>query len=366
MKILRFAAVIVILLAATVQVSAYNISEDWRWKVSSFGKAAKRGDPIKVSWQILPDTLKNREYTSNNINAFLESKFKEKFVDMCRFMFGRISAVSGLDCVELVTPKNAKQKADIRIIGRDLNGMNACSDMPQKGGTLIQMSTVIGAKWDHGGWINVTMHEMAHSVGLAHDRIFESPSSKDPQLNASIVALCNGGGPQFDDIYALQRLYGDKYERNGGNDTLKTATDLGNITSASKSLGSDIADSLLVKPNTSDFIGIDGANDVDFFKFHLSSKSIVSLSVTPKGPSYEFILEGEKDRIKFDAIKQSDLFFEIYDSLGTRLFHVNRQGMGKAETLSIDLAAGDYFVKVAGSKDNNQMYRLDVSAMMIP
>ena len=39
-------------------------------------------------------------------------------------------------------------------------------------------------------------------------------------------------GPQLDDVLAIQRLYGDAYEKNGGNDTFSVATSLGPLSSA--------------------------------------------------------------------------------------------------------------------------------------
>ena len=362
------AALLAGLLAQTAW--TFNISEDWRWKVSSLGTAPARGTAIKVCWSVPPDgTLVNGGGTGiNSIHATLSAKFGAGYFDFFRYMAGRLGAVSGLEFVESADDGSTANGApgvygahgDIRIIGRDLGGGYAWCNMPSTTGScLLQVNTVIGAGWDYWGWVNVTMHELTHASGLAHQRVYVDASATDPDLNGTLMGICNSDGPQFDDVYALNRLYGDKLERNGGNDSLPTATDLGNVSAGAKALGLD-AGPLRLGNTASDFVSIDGSDDVDTFKFRLDEPGGLSVRVTPKGPIYDYAPEGGA-RISFNASAQNDLWFDLLDASGRQVAHVDSAGLGGAEVLASLVVAGDYYLRMGGKQDSAQFYRLDVA-----
>ena len=70
---------------------------------------------------------------------------------------------------------------------------------------------------------NVIMHEAMHGLGVSHI------VSNSSQFLIEPVVSFNPSfdGPQLDDILAIQRLYGDFFEKSGGNDTFAAATPMG-------------------------------------------------------------------------------------------------------------------------------------------
>ena len=157
---------------------------------------------------------------------------------------------------------------------------------------------------------------------------------------------------------ALHRLYGDKYERNGGNNTPATATDLGRIQGC-KSLGTDAA-TLLLGSTATEFLSVDGTNDVDCFHFSSGQPSALSVRVVPHGPDYDYCAEGDQ-RVKFNASRQSDLRFRLLNAKGSVLQQVNHTGIGQAENPGTPVPAGDYYLRLSGTEDRARMYRLDLS-----
>ncbi len=175
-------------------------------------------------------------------------------------------------------------------------------------------------------------------------------------------------GPQLDDIIAIQRLYGDAWEKNGGNDTYLTATDLGILSTGSLAIGTDAGDTV-VGADDIDFISIDDNVDVDFFSFTIDLPSRLNVTLTPQGPTYN---QGPQNGTQsaFDSSAQSDLRFDLYDTNGTTLLATASEfGLGVAESLE-DLTlmeAGTYFVRVSGMDvmgmlNAVQLYQLDLAA----
>ncbi len=60
---------------------------------------------------------------------------------------------------------------------------------------------------------NTLMHEIGHGLGLNH------PASSDSRFLMEGILDGTIDGPQLDDILGIHRLYGDRYEEFGGNDT---------------------------------------------------------------------------------------------------------------------------------------------------
>jgi len=177
-------------------------------------------------------------------------------------------------------------------------------------------------------------------------------------------------GPQFHDILAVQRGYGDALEKDGGNDTLATATALGAIasgTSAGKGfdtpdLGGDPAG---ISTEQTDFISIDDDSDTDFFQFSVDGPSTATIVLNPRGPSYGAVIQDDPQppTSEFNASEQSDLVLAIFDQNGILLSQVDANGVGGEETVGQLLLseAGDYFVRVTGKANAAQMYSLEVS-----
>jgi serralysin len=207
---------------------------------------------------------------------------------------------------------------------------------------------------------NVATHEVGHGIGFDH------VESNDGSFLMEPFASTTFDGPQFDDILAAQRLYGDALEKSGGNDTSGTATVLGTVAATTTvSRGTAASDSsTVVALSAMDFVSVDDEGDTDFYSFTLSQTSNVSLTLTPKGPTYnEGPQGGPSPQPTFNAKNQSDLTLTLFDTNGsTQLANANANGLGGAETITQNsLAAGTYFARITGATTNEiQMYQLDV------
>jgi hypothetical protein len=206
---------------------------------------------------------------------------------------------------------------------------------------------------------NLMIHETGHGVGLGHAD------------NTGVHAVMEGGlrtdiwGLQFDDIYALNRQYGDPFEQNGGNDAAGTATELGNLTLGSSiSRGRDAVDSV-VEQFDDDWIGIDGSRDADWFEFTTTTPGSVDVQMTPIGPSYASEQQGN-----FNAAAQSDLLLQLYavSPTLTLLQFENKTGLGGVEKIGARYLSepANFLVRVRGSQDLNQFYQLDISMNAAP
>ncbi|MFK7789271.1 MAG: PEP-CTERM sorting domain-containing protein, partial [Phycisphaeraceae bacterium] len=217
------------------------------------------------------------------------------------------------------------------------------------------------------GLRNVVMHEAGHGLGFSHFESSNSGGLMEPFISTSF------DGPQHDDILAAQRNYGDALEKNGGNDTVGTATSFGTFTGplTTISIGTDAEDgNTVIGGDEIDFVSIDGTSDTDVFAFSLVGgfDFDVMLSMDPKGPTYN---EGPQDgtQTSLNTKELTNLQLELLDSGGSVLFTANTAGLGLAELISETLAAGDYFARVStesGAVDKIQTCQLDITAELVP
>ncbi len=259
---------------------------------------------------------------------------------------------------------------DIRIGGENIDGTpgGALADNMFPDGGDMRIDTTRETNGSVGSYFstepglrNLVLHESGHGVGLGHAEF----------LNNSAHAVMEGGirtdiwGFQFDDVYALNRQYGDRNERGRGNDLPAYATTLGTInTGSSAAVGLDALDSV-VQQFDDDFVGVDGTNDTDWFRFTVAGESFANIKLTPAGPSYTTVKQGS-----FNAAAQSDLILQVYKASPslTLLQTVDETGLGAAEEVGAQYltTAGDYLVRVRGKQDVNQFYQLDVAVSGFP
>ena len=209
---------------------------------------------------------------------------------------------------------------------------------------------------------NIIMHEHGHGLGFSHVESSNSNHLMEPFLATTF------DGPQFDDILAAQRLYGDALEKSGGNDTAVKATGLGSIVHGSTVSRGTNADDTVVASTETDFISIDDNSDIDVFGFSVAPLSEVTLTLTPQGPAYNEGAQGGT-QTTFNTAALSNLNLELLASDGTTvLATAAATGAGFAEIIAgFDLlAGGGYFARITGLDDKVQMYRLDVSAAAVP
>ena len=147
---------------------------------------------------------------------------------------------------------------------------------------------------------NVVAHEHGHGIGMDHLTSTDSDQLMEPFINLGF------DGPQYFDILAAQRGYGDFNEKSNGqlgNDTFNLATALGPIASgATIEIGMDAANdpkSNAVDPLEDDFFSIDDTSDTDFYSVTFGSDGSVDIILDALG--FEFDVGGatfnSKERI---------------------------------------------------------------------
>ena len=210
---------------------------------------------------------------------------------------------------------------------------------------------------------NTLMHEIGHGVGIDHVESTPSQFLMNPFINTSF------DGPQFDDILAIQRGYGDVLEKGTGNNVSANSTDLGTISSGSTvSRGTSTPNTTAIIDGAAvDFVSIDDESDLDFFKFTVTTASAATLTLTPKGPTYTEAPQTNPPttQTSFNGAAQSDLTLQLIDTNGTTVLNTaNANGLGGSEVVTgPNLPAGTYFARVNGATTNKiQLYQLDVNA----
>jgi len=366
--------------------SAFDIVNRWS-STQIDGGGLERGDPVTLRWSMVPDGHQYDRSDNSQAIQFLDDGWdvtpRRRTLDFTNRpwwdvisnaydQYGRVSGVA-LEYVPDVTVEGVStgMVGDIRIGGENIDGTpgGALADNVFPDGGDMRLDTTRENDGSVGfyfssepGLRNLVIHETGHGVGLGHAEF----------VNNSAHAIMEGGlrtdiwGLQFDDVYALNRQYGDPQEQNGGNDTAQTATPLGDFgISGAVSLGLDATDTV-VEQFDDDWLGIDGRSDVDWFRFTTTDSTFANITLTPQGPTYETVIQGV-----FDASAQNNLILQLYagGEAETLIAAVNETGAGFAEVINAQLlpGGGEYFVRVQGGRDDfNQFYRLDVALSDAP
>lgn len=362
---------------------AYDIVNRWS-STQVDGGGLQRGDPVTLRWSVVPDGQSYSRSSNSQLIQYLDDGWNIPAAQRVPDFTGRswwkvmntayqqFARVSGINMV-YVAERNANgastgMTGDIRIGGENIDGTpgGALADntFPNDGDMRIDTTRESNGRptfWhtNEAALRNLMIHETGHGVGLGHAQ------------NTGVTAVMEGGlrtdiwGLQFDDVYALNRQYGDPLERNGANNTVGTATQLGNVTLGSSiSIGRDATDSV-VGEFDDDWVGIDGTTDSDWFKVTIASPGFARLKLTPIGPSYVSVQQGN-----FDAAAQNDLilqFMKLEPNL-TLLEGVNKTGLGGTETIGARYLStpGTYVMRVRGTQDLNQFYQLDFALDVAP
>ncbi|QDU55522.1 matrixin family metalloprotease [Aeoliella mucimassa] len=357
-------------LFAGSRLDAYDLGGRWT-RTQSDGNGIERGDPVTLLWSIVPDGSSydrsdNSDLvqfmdnlwnvpTESRINTFTERSWFAPIQDA----YDQYSYVSGISMVYVAEQdergRSTGQFGDMRIGGEafDTNpNVNVLADNTYPNGGDMRIDTTPGEQvTGYAAFRNLISHESGHGVGLGHTDPVGAESIMEGGLQTHFFGL------QFDDVYGVNRLYGDPREKSGGNDGSATATSLGQFEfSGAISLGTDAIDSV-VEQFDDDWLGIDGDTDQDWFTFNTLKPGLANISITPLGPSYHTSDQGD-----FDATQQSDLTLEIYGPGATLITTINSTGLGGSESAEgVSLSAfDDYYVRVVGDQDANQFYQLDV------
>ena len=203
---------------------------------------------------------------------------------------------------------------------------------------------------------NVLTHEIGHGLGLAHVCPTDGTKLMEPFINTGFQ------GVQFDDLYSLQRNYGDSFEKANAaldNDTFANANPV-TVTNAD--------------PFSFGPLSIDDDSDVDLYAFTVRAGDTVTATVSPSPNSY---LEGpQTDNCNdsssgtlFDSSIQQDLVLTLFDPSQNQIASSNAQPAGEDETLDDAVAGttGTYYLQVSGDSANRaQLYNLEIMVNTTP
>jgi hypothetical protein len=338
-----------------------------RWSNIASGATGAVGTGITLTWSIAPD---GTSLGSGNGETDLGSTFIAKMNSLygsqatwqpiVQSVFDSWSAVSGItykyepkdDGIVFSTSNRGilGTRGDIRIGSHPVDGtfsVLAYNWFPSFGDMIIDADDLTGSGFmtnknsNSLRLRNVLAHEHGHGLGLNH---------VDPINNTKLMeafASTSFDGPQFDDILAIQKNYGDFYEKGAANNSTSTAADRG-----------------ILAAGATDFVNnlsLSNTSDTDVFKFTIASTASPTFTLTPAGNPY---LQGPQGGATstFDPRSQMNLQFQLLDASGQVVNTVAGAGVGAAETLTLsNLAAGTYYIKVlpeSGATGNTQMYTL--------
>ena len=367
-----------------------------RWNSSAVdGPTAPLGNPITLTWSIVPDgTRISHLAKDSDIVSFLDEVFEVEatgtdytqrpWFGLVESSYQRWSEVSGVTLQYEPFDDGLANRAhgqwlgavgvrgDIRLAGASKDGPGGsfaeAGFIPNADITVDTDDTIYygtpGVENNFVNLRNTLTHEVGHSLGLGHTISPNSPFLMESAPNSSF------DGPQFDDIRGAHYLYGDAFEKAGGNNTIEAAFDLGIVTPETPlAIGMDATTGVGVAIDDVDFVSINSLSDVDYFKFSSTAPTTLDLVLEPAGPTYnEFIFPGPIMNV--DAASQSDLTLELYaeSPAGSELL-ASRDlgGIGSGESiLDFELpAAGTYFAKISGSDDEVQFYTLTIDVDLI-
>ena len=367
-----------------------------RWSgrtATSQAQGFRQGDPLVLTWSIVPDQSSLFNEDPSNLRAFLSAIYSDGFDEyqpLLQRTIGRWGEVSGLT-IEfepnddgIVTGISTSTlglgelgvRGDIRFGGRFIDGGGntlAFAASPLVGDVIIDTGETFFLNTSDDSLIfrNVIAHEFGHSLGfftVGHVVSSDTCQLLEPSIKDTI------DGPQYHDILSAQRAYGDINETGLGNDTTSNATELGLM------LGGDLVvlgesahrrgtsalfaakpTGIEIQPDEVDFISIDDQSDTDVFSFTVDQNGSVSVLLDTLGESYQAGGEGQNNQILFDTSQRVDLALELLGADGqTVLASSDSGGFGDDEILSsITLdSSGTYFVRITGI-DNPDAVTLD-------
>ncbi|MDP0491915.1 MAG: matrixin family metalloprotease [Verrucomicrobiota bacterium JB023] len=359
---------------------ALQLSSRWSTTATDGSGQGTQGNPVTVTWSIVADGTSapgdgTISFAPSDLRARLAEIYggsssgpaeEQPWFPIFADAFANISTVSGLTLVyepnddgATVTNANAGSlgvRGDIRITGRPIDGDSstlAFNYYPNYGDMVIDTDDSYFENTSNNSirLRNVIEHEVGHGLGLNHVCPIDETKLMEPFVTTDFI------GVQFDEIYSLQRQYGDIYERTSSeknNDTFANATPL----------SIPIDNSLWEPPQ---WLSIDDNNDVDYYAIPLNAAGRISVTVTPSPNSY---LEGSQSAngeceagTLFDAASRQDLVIGIYDPSYNLIEEVDANGIGLSETLSANLTAGTNYLKISADTTNNtaQLYKLSIN-----
>lgn len=348
----------------------FQFPDTARWSTTATnGGGLSQGDPTTITWSIVPDGTSifgyNGEPTSaSNLRAFLNAIYGSQAVWLPLFqqVFDRWSELNGVTYVYEPNDDGSAWtsttiaggvlgvRGDVRISGHFIDGNSnvlAYNFFPNFGDMVIDTADNTYNNTTNNSRVlrNVLAHEHGHGLGLSHVCPVSQTKLMEPFLSVAF------DGPQFDDILATNRGYGDSFE---SNDAPGIATSLGSLA---------VGDTVSL-----DTRSIDDNSDPDFFAFTVGAGTNASVTISPSGSSY---LSGPQNAngscsagTTYNPADNQNLALQILDTNGsTVLASANATGAGGSESLSsVALpGAGSYYVSISGPNNEAQLYSLSLN-----
>lgn len=364
-------------------------SGKWTRVASETPKANKQGNPVTVTWSIVPDGtsapgLGTTPSAPSDFRAWLSGIYgdnpsgipsEQSWFQLVSRVFEAMEENSGLSFVyeenddgAPIIEKNQGQlglRGDIRISARTIDGSGNPDDQsntlgfayaPNFGDIILDSAdpfyddTILNSI----GLFNALTHELGHALGLSHVCPLNETKLMEPLISRAFR------GPQYDEFYSLQRQYGDELE--GVSD--------GNDNDASTRATALTLDTEGFLERT--WLSIDDNNDIDYYSFSAKRLDQIQAAVNPGSENYA---EGPATQncntsATFNASSQQNLIIDLLDMNGrTILASAAAAEIGEIEILSGYQfeADGTYFLRVNGGNTNSsQIYTLFLNVSGAP
>ncbi len=372
-----------------------QILNRWTRTATDGNNVGTQGSPITLTWGIVADgttinaALSNETTGPSSLVNFLDTLHgtgpggndltQRPWFTYFNQSFERLEALSGVtytyvpyDDGRIISGGSGflNVRADVRIGGHSVDGSSGANTLaynyfPGSGDMIIDTdntSFFSSTSNNARALRNVLMHEAGHGLGFSHVESNNSANLMEPFINTSF------DGPQFDDLLALHRNYGDTLEKNGGNNTLLTAHNAGTFSLPTTwEIGSDADNAVRIEAGESDFVSIDDDSDTDLYQFTLTDPATtLDAILTPYGPTYNEAEQGGTQTLLHSAAL-SDLVLDILDSNGTVIASSDVSLAGGTESVTaVALGAGDFFARITGKNDNVQIYGLEIFLLPEP
>jgi hypothetical protein len=371
--------------------TALQASDTSHWsRTASNGSSQNvQGLPITLTWSIVPDgtiipggeVAGEASNEPSNLRAWLAGLYggtttgpaaSQPWFPILQAVFDNIAAQTGMRYVYEPNDDGATLsslssgqgvlgvRGDVRISGHRLDGnynVLAYNYFPDHSDMVLDTSDIYFNNTANNSRIlrNVIEHEHGHGLGLRHVCPVNNTKLMEPYINTGFV------GVQFDDVFTIQRLYGDFLEVHGAN-----------LNNDSFALATPLPVTVGV-PYAAQWLGIDDNTDTDYFAFAAPAGSQVTVRILPSTASY---LEGPQSSIDGSCSAGTTFNSGTLQNLGLTLFGPDQstvlaaatsQPLGSPETVSnLTLAStATYYLRVTGSGANsNQLYRLEMSAII--